>query len=410
MQNMNIILVVILLGGWLGGKITQRIGLPAILGMLLFGIAVGAPIRSGAPGIFWELDPMIRSAALVIILLRSGLGIRKAALARSGKSALLLAVIPCLAEGSALTLLFYYVWGFELFSAGTAGFLLSAVSPAVVVPSMLNLMEHGYGRANEVPTTVLTGASGDDVLAITLCTLFMQLASGAVSTEEINITAILLRIPASIIGAVAIGSVIGLTLAAYFKRRHTSIRATEKFMILVALSIMFVEVGSSLHLASLLGVMTIGFILLERCEHIAHELAGKLSKAWVIAEILLFVLIGIAVNPQAALTVGLPGIGAVVVGLTARSAGVLLSLAGSPLTRPERLFCVIAYIPKATVQAALGAVPLAMGIAHGETILSLAVLSILVTAPAGLLGIRLLGPRLLGQELRDQESILYKDI
>ncbi len=398
MNEMNILIVLLLLGGWIGGKLFSKIKLPAILGMMIFGIAVGGVVRDLAPEVFWELAPLLRSTALIIILLRAGLGIRKAALAKSGMTAIMLAFIPCALEGAALTGIFHYFWGFDLFTSGLTGFMLAAVSPAVVVPSMLKLMEEGYGKAREVPTTILAGASVDDVIAITLFTVFLNLASGSLAAEDFNAASILLSIPLSIIGAIVVGVILGLLLTLYFRKHFKQIRATEKFMILLAVSIMFVEIGTSFHLAALLGVMTIGLVLVEKADDIAHELATKLSKAWVIAEIILFVLIGVMVNIQVAISVGLIGVATIVAGLAARSIGVIISMLGSSFTRKERLFCIIAYLPKATVQAALGAVPLSMGLVHGETILSLAVLAILITAPLGLLSIRILGPRLLGTQ------------
>ncbi len=391
-----------------------RVRLPSVLGMMLFGIIAGPLIRTNAPQIFWDIAPHLRSTALIIILLRAGLGIRKEALKQSGVTAALLSVIPCMVEGFTLTAVFYFLWGFDLFTAGAAGFLLSAVSPAVVVPSMLSLMESGYGRKNEVPTTVLAGASVDDVFAITLFTVFLNLAVGAADTrsglagvvvnQHTYVLTELIKIPLGLLGAVGFGVIVGLLLAAYFKRHFTNIRATEKFMLLLAISIMFVEVGNYLHLAALLGIMTIGFILVEKADYIAHELAQKLSKAWVIAEILLFVLIGAVVNTAHAVSVGLPGLAAISAGLAARSIGVLLSVSMSRFTWKERIFCVLAYFPKATVQAALGSIPLALGLPHGEIILSLAVLSILFTAPLGLISIRVFGPRLLGIEMPSSDD------
>lgn len=403
MGDLNVIFVVILVGGWLSGRLAARIKLPAILGMMLFGICVGFALRERSPDTFWDLVPLLRSTALIIILLRAGLGIRKAALARSGVTAALLAFVPCFIEGTAVTLILYYLWGFPLFEAATAGSVLAAVSPAVVVPSMITLMERGYGKAAEVPTTLLAGASADDVVAITAFTVFLNLTSGPPGSAA-RMTGRLLLLPAGILGGVALGALIGLALAAWLTRHFHRIRATEKFLVVLAISIMVVRIGEYLHLAALLGTMTIGFVLLERAEPVAHELAGKLAKAWVFAEIILFVLIGAAVDPAHALSVGLAGLATIAAGLAARSAGVLLAVAFSGYSWKERLFCVIAYLPKATVQAALGSVPLATGFANGGTILSLAVLAILFTAPLGLLGIRVLGPRLLEAELPSDEE------
>jgi len=401
------IIVLLILGGWIGGRIFARIKLPPILGMMVFGIAVSGIVRSYAPEVFWELAPLLRSTALVIILLRAGLGIRKSALAKAGKTAVMLAFIPCIIEGSALTALFYFLWGFDFLTAAMTGFMLSAVSPAVVVPSMLTLMEKGYGKENEVPTTVLAGASVDDVVAITIFTVFLNHAASPDAGNGVRIQEILLSIPASILGAVILGLCIGLALTACFRKHAEQIKATEKFMLLLMISVMFVEVGTEFHLAALLGVMTIGFVLVERAEQIAHELSMKLSKAWVIAEIILFVLIGTSVDLHVALSVGLMGAGTIIAGLLARSAGVTISMIGSSFSRNERIFCIIAYLPKATVQAALGAVPLAMGIDRGDTVLSLAVLAILVTAPLGLFSIRKFGPKLLGTQIPEEDSDIW---
>jgi solute carrier family 9B (sodium/hydrogen exchanger), member 1/2 len=398
MVQLNIILVGVLVGGWAGARIMKVLRLPGVLGMLLFGVAAGPLLRGRAPEVFWEIAPLLRSTALIIILLRAGLGLRREALKKSGLTALLLSVLPCLFEGTVLTLLFSRFWGFDLYTAGAAGFLLSAVSPAVVVPSMLTLMESGYGREREVPTTILAAASADDVIAVSVFTIFLNLAleQQHPGTASSTAAAGLWSIPAALIGAIALGAAAGFILAASFRRHHTRIRATEKFMLILAAAVMFVEIGNYLHLAALLGIMTIGFVLVERAETVAHELAGKLDKAWVIAEILLFVLIGAAVDPTHTLSVGLKGAAAVAVGLAARALGVMAALVPSKFSRKERLFCLIAYIPKATVQAALGSAALSAGLPGGEEILSLAVIAILLTAPLGLLGIRIFGPRLLG--------------
>ncbi|TVR04284.1 MAG: peptidase [Spirochaetaceae bacterium] len=394
-MTINLLLVLLLAGGWVGGRLFSRVRLPSVLGMLLVGVAAGPLVRAYAPPLFGDLSPMLRSMALVVILLRAGLGIRTSALKRSGVTALLLAVVPCLLEGGVLMLVFRHFWGFEWVSAGAAAFLLAAVSPAVVVPSMIVLMEGGYGKRNEVPTTILAGASVDDVIAITLFTVFVNAAGD--STAEVGLA--LASIPLQIVGAVVAGGVVGFVLAWWFRRHAESIRATEKFLLLVAAAIMLVEIGHAVHLAALLGVMTVGFVLLERAESVAHELAGKLGKAWVIAEIVLFVLIGTAVNPEHALSVGLAGVATIAVGLVARSVGVLLATLFSGFSAGERLFCVFSYLPKATVQAALGAVPLSIGMAGGEVILSVAVLAILLTAPLGLWLIRTFGTGLLGAPL-----------
>jgi NhaP-type Na+/H+ or K+/H+ antiporter len=302
--------------------------------------------------------------------------------------------VPGVLEGLALTPMVWWVFGFEWPVAAMTAFMIAAVSPAVVVPSMLHLKDHGYGKRNEVPTIVLAGASVDDVFAIAIFTIFLQIATaGSVSVGQVA-----LAIPLAFALGIGPGLVVGFLLVRFFRRHYESIRATEKALILIMIAIVLVQVGEWMHSAALLGVMTVGFILLEYEERVAHELAAKLGKVWVVAEIILFVLIGVSVDPAVAWQAGLRGAAVIAVGLTARSIGVLLATARSRLSMRERAFCVIAYIPKATVQAALGGVALSRGLPAGEEILALAVLAIVLTAPLGLLGINLLGPRLLPPE------------
>lgn len=397
---LNVFIIVFFVGGWLCNRLFARIGLPGILGMVLFGIVLGTVASDSIPNLIISLDPFLKSLALIIILLRAGLGIHKQTLARIGRSASLMAVIPCLFEAGALTLAFHYLFGFAWPVAALSAFLLSAVSPAVVIPSMLDLRDKGHGKRNEVPTLVLAGASVDDVIAITFFSAFLAMAA----EQSSNLSLSILSIPLSIAGGIVAGIVIGIPLAIFFRSRYRQIRATEKTLLLLMAALFVVEIGDLAHLAALLAVMVIGFIILEKAEHVAHELALKLAKVWVIAEIVLFVLIGMAVDLEVALDAGLKGLLIINIGLLFRSLGVLTALAGSKLTLREKLFCVIAYLPKATVQAALGAVPLAAGIEAGPIILSIAVLSIVYTAPLGLLLIRGLGPKLLDTDEKPTET------
>ncbi len=242
---------------------------------------------------------------------------------------------------------------------------------------------------------ILAGASMDDIFAITIFTVFMGIAGG----KKVNIVKVVLEIPLSIIGGIVSGIVLGFLLVFYFNKHQDKVRATEKTLLLLGTSILLVQVGNWIQVAALLGVMTTGFILLEKAEKAAVELAYNLNKAWVFAEILLFVLIGMSVDVSIALSAGLKGLLIISLGLIARSAGVLISVMFAPISWRERLFCVFAYLPKATVQAAMGSVPLAAGIKGGEQILAFAVLAIVFTAPLGLVLIRTFGPRLLSIEL-----------
>ncbi|MCG8454144.1 MAG: cation:proton antiporter [Spirochaetales bacterium] len=399
-MSFNITLAAILLGGWLFSRIFSMLRLPNILGMVVFGILAGAFASPLIPPLLWEVEPMLKSLALVVILLRAGLGLSKATLKKTGVTALLMAVIPCLFEGAALTLLFHWMFGFDWNVSGLTAFMISAVSPAVIVPSMLNLKERGYGEQKGVPSIVLAGASVDDVLAITLFSVFLGLAR----TGETQVATSLLSVPLSIGGGIALGAILGWLMSAWFQKRHESLRATEKMLLLLVGAVFLVQLGEVLHSATLLGVMTVGFVLLERAEKAAHELAKKLSKVWIFAEIILFVLIGLSVDVPTALGAGLKGLAVISLGLVFRSLGVLVATMGSPLNQKERWFCVIAYLPKATVQAALGGVALQNSVAQGEVILALAVLSILFTAPLGLVGIKVFGKRLLDLPFEESQE------
>jgi NhaP-type Na+/H+ or K+/H+ antiporter len=390
-MSINLTLAVILLGGWLSSRLFTKLKLPNILGMVIFGIAAGAILKSNVSPVLWEIEPMLKSMALIVILLRAGLGLSKATLKRAGMTAVLMTFVPCLFEGGALIFLFRYFFGFDLYTAGLTAFMIAAVSPAVIVPTMLDLKEARYGEKNEVPSIVLAGASADDVFAITFFSVFLGLAG----SEGVNIGRALLSIPVSIAAGILPGVLVGWLLVKYFSKHHERIRATEKTLVLLTAAVFLLTLGDILHSAALLGIMTVGFVLLEGAEHVAHELAAKFKKIWIFAEIILFVLIGLSVDIPTAMGAGLKGILVISIGLVFRSLGVLVSTLGSRLNRKERWFCVIAYIPKATVQAALGSVALQSGIAEGQTILALAVLSILFTAPLGLIGIKFFGKRLL---------------
>lgn len=384
----SVIFAFILAGGWLSGILFKKITLPPILGMVVCGIAFSIFLKPHTPSVVWDLSPYLKSFALIVILLRAGLGIRRSTLKKVGRVALLMAFVPCIVEGTALTFLFHFFFNFNYPVAGITGFMLAAVSPAVIVPSMLDLKNRARGKKNEVPTIILAGASVDDVFAITIFSLFLGLAQPLEGDPSFTIFASILSVPFSIVVGILSGLIVGFFLSFIFKRHYVTIRATEKTLIILVASMLLVQVGDSLHFAALLGLMTVGFILLEREEKVAHELSEKLSKIWIFAEIILFVLIGFSLDIPTALGAGLKGIAIIAVGLLFRSLGVFIATIQSHLTFKERIFCMIAYIPKATVQAALGGVALSQGIPEGNTILAIAVVSILFTAPLGLIGIR----------------------
>ena len=387
----NLLLVAIILGGYLSGRLADRLKLPSVLGMTIFGLFLGYFAGHQLPAGFDSLAPYLKSLALVIILLRAGLGLNAGALKKAGRTALLLAVLPSMAEGAVVTFLFRYWAQLPWLSALAAGALMAAISPAVVIPSMLSLREMGYGSKRQVPTAVLAGATLDNVVVITFFTIIVALARGG----ALSVGASLLSIPYSVIGGIVPGLLAGFLLAWWFKRHAGTSRNTEHGLMLIGTAFLLLEAGNIFHTTALLGVIAAGFILLYRAEEQAHELSAMLRQAWVGAEIVLFVLIGLSVDLLLVLDSGLFSLGIVTVGILFRSLGVLLATGGSGFSRNERVFCLIAFIPKATVQAALGALPLAYGIEGGGLILSTSVTAILITAPAGLLLLKGYGERLL---------------
>ena len=390
---MAISLSVILLLGLPMKKMFEKLRLPGLLGMLILGVLIGPHGLNLLQEDMLQISSDLRSIALIIILLRAGLGLNKDELKRIGIPALKMSCIPGLLEGIFIAFASVYFLGFSFAQGGMLGFIIAAVSPAVVVPFMLKLMENDLGTKKGVPTLILAGASIDDVFAITIFSAFLGLYSG--SNKDIGIR--LLNIPISILLGIIAGVILGFVLIRIFKRYH--IRDTKKVLLILGFSILLNQLESilktKLQIASLLGVMTIGFILTEKLHDVGKRLSDKFNKIWVFAEILLFVLVGAEVDINKALKAGGVGIILILIGLIGRSIGVIISLLGTDYNCKEKLFCVIAYIPKATVQAAMGAMPLSLGVVSGDVILAIAVLSILITAPLGAIGIHYSAEKLL---------------
>lgn len=392
-MTINTVAVIILLGGWGSARIFEKLRLPGVLGMVVFGIICSVTIKPMVPQLLWDIAPFLKSLALIVILLRAGLGISRKNLEKAGKTSLFMSVIPCLFEGIALTFVFINLFEFSFAVAGLTAFMLSAVSLAVTVPAMLDLRHNSEIMASGVPTIILAGCSVDNVLAITFFSAFLGMAT----SKNVDILQSVLTIPVSIIVGIGAGALLGYFLVTCLEKRYHTIRATEKTLVLLASAILLAEIGNIVHIAALLGVMAIGYIMLQRSEKIAHEIASKLGKIWVFAEIILFVLIGFSVEVSEAANAGIKGLIAVSIGLLFRSLGVLVATAFRKMSAGERLLCVMAYLPKATTQAALGSVALNNGLPEGSIILALAVLSIVFTAPLGLFGIRYANRRLLAE-------------
>lgn len=386
-------LAIIILLGLPANKLFEKLKMPGLLGILILGIIIGPYGLNLLQQDIINVSNDLRKIALIIILLRAGLGIHKDDLIKNGSSALKLSCIPGLIEGFFISLTAMKLLNFSFIEGGILGFIIAAVSPAVVVPSMLKLIENHVGETKGIPTLILAGASIDDVFAITIFSAFLGLYSGT----HINIGIKLLSIPISILLGVVAGIIIGLILIKIFDNYH--IRDTKKLLLILGFAILLTEIESLLELkiqiASLLGVMTIGFIIMDKLPDVGERLSTKLNKVWVFAELLLFILVGAQVNIHVAFDAGKVGVIIILIGLLGRSLGVLISLWGTDLNWKERFFCVISYIPKATVQAAMGAVPLSLGVGSGETILAISVLSILITAPIGAMGIDYFSEKLL---------------
>jgi NhaP-type Na+/H+ or K+/H+ antiporter len=384
-------ILLILLLGILGNKVFNFIKLPGLLGMILVGIIIGPYGFNLLDKAILDNSSDIRMLALIVILLRAGLGLNRETLNKVGKVAIKMSAIPCLFEGFTITLVAYKLLGIPFLEAGMLGFIVAAVSPAVVVPSMLYLREKGLGMKKGIPIIILAGASVDDVFAITLFTTFIGLSFNTQSTIPLQ----LLQIPIQVIGGILIGIIFGYILYKIYRYKNIKLNDMEKLAILIISSLMIVIIGDTAHIAGLLGVMTLGFILLEKANDFASNFEIELNKVWFFAQIFLFVLIGAEVNIYVAWKAGLIGALIILIGLIARSIGVIIALQGSNLNIKEKIFCTIAYSPKATVQAAIGGIPLAMGVASGNLILAIAVLAVILTAPLGAVGIKLLAPILL---------------
>ena len=384
-------LSIMILLGILASRLFQKLNLPGLLGLILLGILLGPYTTGILEDSLLSISADIRLIALIIILLRAGLGLNLEILRRVGFTALKMSAIPCLLEGFAVTFAAYYLLGLPFLQAGMLGFIIAAVSPAVIVPSMLELRDKGLGMGSGVPIIVLAGASVDDVFAITLFSVFLGMGTGSGEASLLQVG----MIPVEIMGSILLGYIVGLGLAKFYEYFSQRINETEELMVLTGAAIAVKLLGDFLNLAGLLSVMTIGFVLLAKRENTAYLLEGMLSKVWLVAQIFLFILIGSAVNIQVAWEAGLMGLLIIAVGLSFRSLGVFISTAGSRLNSKERLFCILSYIPKATVQAAIGGIPLAAGVPSGEVILAVAVLSILITAPLGAAAIKLSAPILL---------------
>lgn len=405
---MAISLALIVVLGLLADYLFRKIKLPGLVGMLLVGVLIGPYVMGLMSPEMMKVSGDFRKIALIVILLRAGFELRKDTLHKVGRTAILLSCVPAIFEIIGVTLVAPTLLHISYIEAAILGAILGAVSPAVVVPLMIDFMDRGRGSKKGIPTLILAASSVDDVFVIVLFSIFLGMYGGG----TVNVWAKLAEIPISITLGILVGVIPGYMLYWLFKTYDW--RPPKRTLIVLGVSIGLTWLEEAVKpwapVASLLGVMAIGFIILEKSEPIAHIISQKLKKLWVFAELLLFVLVGAQVDVHVAINAGMMGTAVILIGLVFRSVGTYLCLLGTELSFKERIFCVVAYIPKATVQAAIGAVPLAYGVASGELILAMAVLSILLTAPLGAVGIMVLGERILDHGEEGRSVYRFKDL
>ena len=374
--SISLILILGMCMGWL----CQKIKLPGLLGMLLTGIILGPYGLNLLDDSILGISVELRKIALIIILTRAGLGLDLSGLKKLGRPAVLMCFVPASFEMAGVILLAPKLMGLSVLEAAVMGAVLAAVSPAVVVPRMVRLMDEGYGVKEGIPQLILAGASVDDVYVIVMFSTFvgMMQGEGASVLKFVNI-------PVSIFLGIAIGLFFGVLLAYLFKKVH--IRDTSKVLLILSISFLLVVIEDALTTAvtfsALIAIMFIGVGLLKKREVVAKRLSAKYGKLWVASEVFLFVLVGATVNIGYLGKVGVKALLVIVGALIVRMAGVFVCLLGTGLKRKERLFAMLAYTPKATVQAAIGGIPLAVGLSCGDTVLTVAVLAIVLTAPLG---------------------------
>lgn len=376
--------------------IMKKLRLPALLGMMIAGMLLGPYGLDLIDPSILTISADLRQIALIVILIRAGLALDLGDLRKVGRPAILMSFIPATFELAAVVIFAPPLLGVSYLDAAIMGTVLAAVSPAVVVPSMLRLMESGYGQENSIPQLILAGASVDDIYVIVLFASLTGMHQG----EGFNLFS-LTKVPVSIFAGLLLGISLGLVVVWLF--RTIQMHDTVQVLLLFGISFLFLAFESAvkpyISVSGLLAVMALGSTILRKDSYLAKRISGKYAKIWVAAELLLFVLVGAQVNIGYARDAGMIPVYLIAISLLFRIAGVYFCLIKTRLNQKERLFCAIAYLPKATVQAAIGGVPLAMGIAAGDAILTVAVLAIMITAPLGVIGIDLTHKRLLNRSM-----------
>lgn len=385
-------LALIFLVGLAMAAICQSLKLPRIIGMLFTGILLGPYVLNLLDPSILSVSADLRQMALIIILLKAGLSLNLADLKKVGRPAVMMACVPAVCEILGYVLLAPHILGITVMEAAVMGAVLAAVSPAVVVPRMVQLMESGYGTGKSIPQMIMAGASCDDIFVIVLFSTFVSMAQG--NGAELTDFA---KIPVSIILGILLGAAAGYVLSRFFETAYAYrhyVRNSMKVIIVLGVSFLLMAIETWLEdvvaVSGLLAVVSMACVIkIKSVPFVSKRLSEKFGKLWLAAEVILFVLVGAAVDIRYTLGAGAAAILMIAAALVFRSVGVSLCLLGTAMTWKERAFCVIAYLPKATVQAAIGSVPMAMGLSCGRIVLSVAVLAILITAPLGALGMDL---------------------
>lgn len=387
-------IALILLIGMFSGWLCSQLKLPSLLGMIMTGILLGPYVLDLMDASILPISADIRKVALIIVLARAGLALNLQDLKKVGRPAVLMCFVPAALEIFGMLFMAPNILGVSILEAAIMGAVVAAVSPAVIVPKMIKLMEEGYGTAKGIPQLILAGASVDDVFVIVLFTAFTGLAKGQ-KVSPISFV----NIPVSICLGIMLGVLLGFAMAKFIEQVH--IRDSAKVIIILSISFILVAIedrlATSITFSALIAIMFIGIVLQKYRQVAAERLSVKFNKLWVGAEILLFVLVGTTVDIRYLPTAGAPATVLIFGVLLFRMAGVFFCLLATKLSMKERLFCMLAYTPKATVQAAIGGVPLAMGLSCGNIVLMVAVVAILITAPLGAFLIDLTYKKLLTQ-------------
>ena len=386
------------------GAICQRLKLPRIIGMLATGVVLGPFCLNFLDPSLLSISADLRKMALIIILLKAGLSLNLADLKKVGRSAILLSFVPATFEIAGYVLFAPVILGITKMEAAVMGAVLGAVSPAVVVPRMVQFIENKYGTNKAIPQMIMAGASCDDIFVIVLFTTFLSMAQGgnAQITDFLNV-------PVSIILGIALGAIVGYLLAGFFETAYAHkhcIRNSMKVIIVLGFAFLLLSIENwadgIVAISGLLAVVSMSCVLkMKSTSFVSKRLSEKFGKLWLAAEVILFVLVGSAVDVRYTMEAGLSAMLLIAIALLFRTCGVLLCTIKTDLIWKERLFCVVAYLPKATVQAAIGSVPLAAGLACGKIVLSVAVMAIVITAPLGAFGMDALYKKLLSRDISD---------